>query len=88
MGEPTMNIKLTPVASSNISAIGFVENQVIDNGFLPKNVLRINFSSGAIYDYQGVTREIYEDFMASESKGSFFHKYINKRYSFRRVDNV
>lgn len=43
--------------------------------------LYVTFTSGSIYTYYGVPRNVYERFMRAPSKGTFFNDYIKDRYS-------
>lgn len=81
-------MKLAKVDSSNIEAIGLIESQQISLTTGPVSVLRILFKNGRLYDYYGVTKELYNDFLESESKGSFFHKNINKKFKYELVKTV
>ena len=57
------------VFSTNIKSIGYEDN-----------VLEIEFHSGGVYKYIGVTEEVYINFLNSNSKGQFFHYKIKDRY--------
>ena len=50
------------------------------------NRLRIFFVSGKIYDYQGISIDIYEKFRAAYSKGKFLNEEIKGRYAFEKID--
>lgn len=79
-------MKITKVEnSSNISAIGYDEVKISLSSNIV-NILRIYFKNGLIYDYYNVPNEVYEEFLKSESKGTFFHKNINKKYTFLKVE--
>ena len=52
----------------------------------PDRRLRVTFTSGEIYDYEGVQPEVVVDFRAAFSKGRFFGPNIRDRYRYRRVD--
>jgi len=67
-------MKMTPVVSSNIKAIGYEEG-----------TLRIEFLHGVSYDYRNVPEQVAKDFFEVESKGSFFHRKIRDKYSALRV---
>jgi hypothetical protein len=56
-----------PVSSSVIAAIGYDEE---------REVLEVEFTSGTIYRYLRVSLDVYEDFLASRSKGTFFNERI------------
>jgi hypothetical protein len=70
------NIKMTQVESSNIHAIGFDE----DN-----SILYIDFKPMSPYSYTGVDKDVFEEFLAADSKGKFFHQYIKNNYPFKRL---
>lgn len=55
-------MKLTPVESSNISAVGYLEDE---------QVLLVRYRDGALYAYSRWTAELYAAFLAAESKGKF-----------------
>lgn len=76
-------IPVTPVESSQIAAIGY------DAG---TSTLAIQFpaksGAGSVYHYANFEAERYADFLAAESKGSFFGKYIKPfkdRYPYKKV---
>lgn len=48
-------------------------------------VLRVTFNNGAVYVYQGVPKEVYENFKLSGSKGKFFTINIRGKYPFQRL---
>jgi hypothetical protein len=62
------------VDSSAITSIGF-----------KGNVLEIEFNSGNVYQYNGVTAATFYDFLNSESKGKFFNLYIKGNYDVIRI---
>lgn len=63
-----------PVSSTNIKSVGW-EN----------NVLEIAFNSGGIWQYIGVSNQLYLRMMSASSKGSFFHDYIKDKFPERKV---
>lgn len=65
-----MAIALQSVSnSSNVRAAGYDGD---------RNVLRIEFTSGAKYDYHGVTPDIYRAFLDAPSQGSYLHRIIKQ----------
>lgn len=62
---------MTPVSSSNISAIGYDEET---------NELRVSFNGGATYSYAGVPLKEYKALMQSGSKGKYLHNVIRPAY--------
>ncbi len=54
--------------------------------FPETGTLRIVFVSGLVYDYKNVPAEVYEQFHAAFSKGTFFNSHIKPNYAFVKVD--
>ena len=50
-----------------------------------KKVLRIVYTSGAVYDYKNVPAPVYEQMRASGSKGTFLNLHIKGEYPFEKV---
>lgn len=63
-------------STSNISSIGYDSDT---------ETLEIEFTNGSIYQYFNVPTGIYEQLMASGSKGQFLNTYIRNAYPFSRV---
>ena len=49
-----------------------------------QSVLFVRFSHGGWYSYFGVSAGTFEEFIAAQSHGRFFHEQIRDRYFFRR----
>jgi hypothetical protein len=64
------------VSASNIRAVGY------DAG---KQLLEIEFSSGPIVQYSGVSPEVHRRFMSSPSPGSFYQDQIDESFPSRKV---
>ena len=64
------------VASSNIRAIGY------DTA---TQTLEVEFLSGWIYQYYGVSEFLYERIMQASSKGQFLNQYIKNAHPYSRV---
>lgn len=47
--------------------------------------MKIVFTNGREYLYEGVDDQTYNEFLNSESKGKYFHQHINGRYKYSRV---
>lgn len=73
-------MELIPVVSSNIKAIGFQENVMMEHAENPHNVLRIQFFSDAVFDYLNVPKEVFISMMNDNSKGTFWHRKIKGKY--------
>ncbi len=66
----------TPVTSTDIRAIGYDEDS---------QTLEIEFNSGGVYQYSGVSSGEWDSIMAADSKGKYFHANIKNRYSFVKL---
>lgn len=65
-----------PVSSRSIAAIGYDHDA---------ELLEVEFVSGAIYRYGGVSEDVVEDFRQAESKGTFFNAHIRDAYPCERI---
>ena len=64
------------VRSSNIHSVGYeVETQILE----------LEFHSGGVYQYSGVSEVIYRGLMRATSRGSYFHQNIKDQYPFIQV---
>lgn len=70
-------INLRPVESSMISHIGFDE---------PSQVLRVQFTNGVAYEYDGVTKAEHEALVKAPSIGKHFHSHIRKEYVGKKAE--
>ena len=69
-------MKMTPVESSNIKALGYDPAD---------ETLQADFLNGTTYIYFAVPPKVFEDLMAAESKGSAFNTLVKKGgFSFRK----
>ena len=60
-------MNLTPVSSSNISAIGY-----------EGTTLYVRFNSGALYAYYDVPESLYRSLMSASSHGSYLDAHVKK----------
>ncbi len=65
-----------PVASSNLISVGYDDTS---------QTLEVEFKNGTIYQYYNVGRNIYEEFLASPSKGQFLAYQIKNGFPYSRV---
>lgn len=73
-------VELQKVESSNIAEIGYDANS---------GRLRVRFiSSGGLYEYDDVPKNVAEDFLKSDSKGRFFHKNIRHQHVGKKIDET
>ena len=66
----------TPVESSSIRAVGYEPDT---------ETLEIEFASGAVYNYAGVTQFAYDKLMAAESKGVHFATFVRPCFEATRL---
>jgi len=69
-------MKMEPVESSNLKAIGYDEEA---------GILRVAFKSGPSYNYKGVPLSAYESLLMSDSKGACFALTIKGHYEYEKV---
>ncbi len=62
-----------------------VQSSVIDSIGHEGKALTVRFLSGRVYRYRGVTRDVFEAFLAADSKGTFFNLKILGLYPFSDV---
>lgn len=48
-------------------------------------ILRITYTSGAVYDYRNVPPDVYEEMKDADSKGTFLNYEIKGKYRYKRV---
>ena len=65
-----------PVNSAAIRPIGYEA---------ASEVLEVEFRKGPIYRFEGVPEFLYRGFMASRSKGKFFHTRIANRFPSQQI---
>lgn len=53
--------------------------------FPRKQVLELEFRSGAVYRYLGFPPQQYGELLAADSKGSYFSHYVRDRFPCQRV---
>ncbi|SRR6266542_2926307 len=66
----------TLVTSSNLTSVGYHERDMI---------LEIEFRDGSVYQYFAVPSAIHQGLMRAQSKGRFFHRYVEPRFPYQRV---
>jgi len=68
-------VKRNVVSSSTIASVGYDER---------RKLLEIEFTSGAVYRYADVSREVHAGLMSADSLGFFFNSYIKGKYRYSR----
>jgi len=74
--QETNAMKMTPVESSMISSVGYDRT---------KKILRVVFNSGAVWEYSGVPKKVFDELLASGSKGSYMRSSVLGVYPEGRV---
>lgn len=68
---PVLQIALQPVVSGNLKAVGYDKaSQTLD----------VQFSSGRIYRYSGVSPSVHQELIAAESIGSYFARNVRNKF--------
>jgi len=67
-------MEMIKVESSNIESIG---HDGVD--------LYVAYHNGRLYEYQNVSKPVYEALMAAPSKGRYFNEYIKNNYPYQRL---
>ena len=50
-----------------------------------REVLRITYTSGKVYDYWAVPQQAYDDMKAASSKGQYLNYSIKGKYKYKKV---
>jgi hypothetical protein len=66
------------VDSTCVSSIGYSAIE---------QALEIEFRSGLVYRYQTVPEHVHENFIAADSKGAHFNRFIKGRFAYVKVDD-
>ena len=64
------------ISASNVRSVGYDTRG---------RILEVEFSSGSIIQYSGVSEEVYRRLMNAPSPGSFFHDEIEEDFPAKRV---
>lgn len=82
-----IQIELTPVESSQFVAVGYdAESETLAIRFNPSKTN----PNGALYYYEHLPEEIYEDFVTSDSLGGYFRDHIkdNMAYPYAKIESL
>ena len=78
--------KLKPQEVVDMERELVTSSTIVSAGYAAQSeILEIEFKSGGIYQYYNVPESVYQEFMASDSKGKFLHVYIKPTYPCSRV---
>lgn len=67
---------MIPVDSSDLSEVGYDSET---------GSLVVEFKRGNVYRYEGVSQEIYNGLIGSDSVGKYFNQYIKGSYSYSKI---
>ncbi len=65
-----------PLSSGKLKSAGYDESS---------RVMEIEFKNGDVFEYKGVSRELYRQLMVSPSPSSFFEDKIDEQFTARRI---
>lgn len=65
-------IEMIAVQSTNVEAVGY------DDG---ASALHVRFKNGDTYVYQNVPKQVFEELMAADSKGSYVNRVLRPAYT-------
>jgi hypothetical protein len=74
---PSEEIEMLPACSSMAARVGYDED---------REILQIEFNSGAVYQYAHVEPELWEDLQSTDSIGSFYNHEIKGYYRSERIE--
>lgn len=85
----TLRALRTPLTQKEIESMEremVSSSTVLSIGYEPtSSTLEVEFKNGGVYQYYNVPETIYQQLMASDSKGKFLHAYIKPAYPCSRV---
>ncbi len=70
-------MEMVNVDSANLSEIGYDPDT---------KKLHVVFNNGALYHYEDVPQETYDELVESDSIGSFFHEEVRYSFNYVRVE--
>jgi hypothetical protein len=71
-------MNITAVESSTLATVAYDRN---------RELLQLEFNSGALYQYFGVPVVVHEALLRAPSKGSYFNHVIRGRFPYSRIVN-
>jgi hypothetical protein len=66
-----------PVSSRSIAAIGYDDDA---------EALEVEFVTGRVYRYRGVSQDVFDAFRQAPSKGAFFNAHIKDAYPWEQKE--
>jgi len=84
------SINWVNIESSTILKVAY-ENRVLLNEGKYQEIVYIQFkgkNGTPVYEYQDVKKEVYDEFIKSESKGKYFHSNIKDKYQCDKITTL
>jgi len=72
-------MKITAVESTTLSTVAYDDT---------RDLLQLEFRSGAIYQYFAVPAAVHADLLRAPSKGSYFNRIIRGRFAYARAAEI
>lgn len=72
-------MKLEKVNSSAIKEVGHLQTS-------SGSILRVKFKSNHTYDYQGVSKQVFDKLKSAPSVGHYFSENIKNKYVYNKID--
>ncbi|MCV6599298.1 MAG: KTSC domain-containing protein [Alphaproteobacteria bacterium] len=63
----------------------YVKSSMINDIGYDRNILEVGFHNNSVYQYYGVSENLFKDLMNASSHGKFFHNHIRDIYNYKRV---
>jgi hypothetical protein len=70
-------VRRQPVTSSDLKSVGYDHQS---------KTLEVEFHSGGIYEYDGVSASVHSELINAPSVGRYFRAHIRTTYPYRRLD--
>lgn len=66
--------------------VNVISSSLVSAGYdAAQRALEVEFAGGAVYRYLGVPPEVWNDFLAATSKGTFVNVEVKPNYRYRKV---
>ena len=71
------NVEMMPVNSSNVSEVGYDEQD---------QIVYVRFLNGSLYIYKGVLKHEFDGLLNAASVGSYLHRNYKNVYPYERLE--
>jgi hypothetical protein len=69
-------IKLQPISSENLAAIGYDEK---------REILEVKFDHGETYRYSNISKVVFDAMMGASTPGQYFYHFIRTSYPYYQI---